>query len=464
MTIKDDVLYRTVVIKGDTYQQLVIPKEITDIVFKALHDDQGHQGRDRTAWLIKTRFFWLGMDSDIESRVRLCDGCIHRKTRPVPATELVSITTSAPMDLVCIDYLTLEPSKGGIENILVITDHFTRYAQAIPTRNQTARTTAKALFDHFFVHYGYPARLHSDKAQNFESKVIQQLCKIGGIKKTRTTPYHPMGNGQVERFNQTLLQMLGTLENSQKSDWKSYVPALVHAYNATRHDTTGVSPFSLMFGRQPRLAVDAFLGIKPNAESSTSQTEYARKLKARLDFAYRKATDEAQKQSERYKANYDLRVRENKLEVGDRVLVEKVGHRGKHKIADLWEEEPYTVLDQPLSDIPVFKVIREDGQGRVKTLHRNKLLPFFCLPKERDDTVTDDEIVTDSVEEAIPESDQENVSHYASSSDSDDHVESSDEPTPARGTGNQSRPQRPQRRPQRQRKTPGWMATGQWVT
>ena len=177
--------------------------------------------------------------------------------------------------------------------------------------------------------------------------------------------------------------MLGTLENSQKSDWKSYVPALVHAYDATRHDTTGVSPFSLMFGRQPRLAVDAFLGIKPNAESSTSQTEYANKLKARLDFAYRKATDEAQKQSERYKANYDLRVRENKIEVGDRVLVEKVGHRGKHKIADPWEEEPYTVLDQPLSDIPVFKVIREDGQGRVKTLHRNKLLPFFCLPKRK---------------------------------------------------------------------------------
>ena len=216
----------------------------------------------------------------------------------------------------------------GVQNILVIRDHCTRYPQAIPTRNQTARTTGKALFDNFFVHYGFPARLHSDKAHNFESKVIMQLSKISGIKKTRTTPYHSMGNGQVERFNQTL-------ENSKKNDWKSYVPPQVHAYNVTRHDTRGVSPFFLMFGRQPRLAIDAFLGIKPNSETGTSQTEYAKKLKSRLDLAYKRATDEAQKQSERYKANYDQEVRENKLEVGDRVLVEKVGHRGKHKIADL---------------------------------------------------------------------------------------------------------------------------------
>ena len=119
-----------------------------------------------------------------------------------------------------------------------------------------------------------------------------------------------MGNGQVERFNQTLLQMLGTLENSKKSDWKSYVPPLVHAYNATWHDTTGVSPFFLMFGRQPRLATDTFLGIKPNSETGTSQSEHAKKLKSHLDFAYRRATDEAKKQYERYKVNYDQKVRE----------------------------------------------------------------------------------------------------------------------------------------------------------
>ena len=107
-----------------------------------MHDGMGHQGRDRTSFLVKTRFFWLGMDTNIGEKVRKCMRCILCKTRPVPAAELVNITSSDPMERVCIDYLKLETSKGGYEDVLVITDHFTRYAQAIPTRNQTAHTTA----------------------------------------------------------------------------------------------------------------------------------------------------------------------------------------------------------------------------------------------------------------------------------------------------------------------------------
>ncbi|MCG8049377.1 MAG: RNase H-like domain-containing protein [Candidatus Thiodiazotropha endolucinida] len=471
LSVKNGVLYRSAIVNGDSYEQLVVPKNVTDIIFKALHDDQGHQGRDRTLWLIKTRFFWLGMDGDISRGVELCDRCCHGKRRPVPAAELVSITTSAPMDLVCIDYLTLEPSKGGIENILVITDHFTRYSQAIPTRNQTARTTAKALFDKYFVHYGFPARLHSDKAQNFESKVIQQLCKIGGIKKTRTTPYHPMGNGQVERFNQTLLQMLRTLANSKKTDWKTYVPSLVHAYNATRHDSTGYSPFYLMFGRQPRLVIDAFLGVKPDSASGTGHTEFAKKLRTRLDFAYKRASEAAARQAERYKSYYDQGVRENQLEVGDRVLVEKVGHKGKRKIADILETEPYTVLEKPLSDIPVFKVMREDGEGRVKTLHRNQLLPYSCLPREAVDTEVDsvgDTGSADPIELAITSSEEDNHTDDSSSdSDRTDRDETPDEPVAVYRVPYDGQPNQPSRLPskriQRQRKSPVWMTTGQWL-
>ena len=191
-----------------------------------------------------------------------------------------------------------------------------------------------------------------------------------------------MGNGQVERFNQTLLQMLGTLQPTQKSDWKSFVLPLVHAYNAIRHDTTGFSPFYLMFSRHPRLALDAFLGLEPSAESGRTQAEYTTKFQSRLSFAYKKASEEAARQTERYKSYYDQRVRKGKLEVGDRVLIQALGLKGKVKIADDWEEMSYIVTEIPIKDIPVYKVRQEDGKGRTKTLHRNQILPFTCLPSE----------------------------------------------------------------------------------
>jgi transposase InsO family protein len=217
-------------------------------VFQGLDDDAGHQGRDRTLFLIKSRLNWPGMDKDIEIKVKSCSNCILRKSKCKTSAELVNIKSSYPFELVCIDYLSLEQSKGGYENILVITDHFTRYAQAIPTRNQMTKTTAKCLWENFIQHYSFPARLHSDQGRNFFSKIIFELCKLANIKKSRTTPYHPQGNGPVERFNQTLLNMLGTLDEERKPDWKSYVAPLVHSYNATRNESTGYSPHFLMFG------------------------------------------------------------------------------------------------------------------------------------------------------------------------------------------------------------------------
>ena len=120
--------------------------------------------------------------------------------------------------------------------------------------------------------------------------------------------------------------MLGTLDDHQKSDWKSYVPSLDHAYNSTRHESTGYSPHFLnflMFGRHPRLAVDAFLGIKPES-ASQDQTKYAADVRKRLDFAYRCATKEARRQGRRHKVTYDLKVRESNLMPGDRVLIRNV--------------------------------------------------------------------------------------------------------------------------------------------
>jgi hypothetical protein len=139
LRLVDDVLYREVIIGEDRKRQLVLPTAHIQTILETLHDDMGHPGKDRMLSLIRDRFYWPGRDKAVEEWISQCGRCIWRKT---PASSrrapLVSISTQFPLELVCIHFLTLEQSKGGHHNILVITDHFTRYAQAIPTRNQTA--------------------------------------------------------------------------------------------------------------------------------------------------------------------------------------------------------------------------------------------------------------------------------------------------------------------------------------
>ena len=370
--IKDNILHRTASLDGQPVEQLVIPFAYRKLALKGVHDEAGHQGKDKTLWLARQRFYWPGLEKDVEKWLQNCSRCILRK-KPPQIAELMSITSSRPMELVCMDFLSLEMSKGGFEHILVVTDHFTRYAQAIPCKNQTAQTTAKALYESFIRFYSFPERLHSDQGRNFESKVIQELCKLAGVVKSRTTPFHAMGN-PAERFNQTLLKMLGTLENSQKADWKTYIGPIVQAYNATKSDATGFSPHYLMFGWHPRLPIDAALGSNTEPNGVQSQSAYVRKLQNRLQQAYKLAADASTKQAVRNKAYYDNKVSASKLEQGDRVLIKRVYFDGKHKLVDRWIPEPY-VIRKVHGESPVYTVQPEMG-GTTKTLHRNLLLPI----------------------------------------------------------------------------------------
>ena len=471
--LKCGILYRTYQVEDEEFHQLVLPESLRDIIFKSYHDDLGHQGRDRTLSLIKQRFYWPGMTQYVQSKVQHCVKCIRRKTRPTKAAELVNITSSTPMELVCIDYLSLERSKGGYENILVITDHFSRYAQAIPTRNQTARTTARVLYENFFVHYGFPAKLHSDKGANFESKVIKKLCEITKIKKTRTTPYHPMGNGMVERFNKTLLGMLGTMTDKQKLNWKEHVSTLTQAYNATVHESIGYSPFYLMYGRHPRLAIDAFLGLLDSEPVRKSHQNYAEQLKARMAEAYKEAGKQAARKGRKYKQYYDEKVRYAVLEPGDRVLVRKVGIQGKHKLADLWEADPYIIRSQPIPDVPVFRVEKENSPGKFKLLHRNMLLPFHGLPspffepsspRKPTKPAPKDSVVENTDTSSSCSDTESSASEESASSTIPRYVIPQKRGQPARRIHQEKKESQnpPRRRPQRVRRPPNWMRGGDW--
>ena len=167
-----------------------------------------------------------------------------------PKAPLENIMATHPLELVHLNYLCLEPRKGLEENVLV-TEHFTLYAQAYVTRAQTTQTTAKTLWDKFIVHYGLPKKILSDQGRNFESQLVADLCTLMGTQKIWTNLYYPQTNGQCERFNSTLIVMLGTLSPEKKSEWKNHIGTLVHAYNCTQNSATGSSPTTSCMGGNP---------------------------------------------------------------------------------------------------------------------------------------------------------------------------------------------------------------------
>ncbi len=367
LMVEGSILFRQA---NEHERRLVVPPHLRQMLISMCHDDMGHQGRDRTLAILSQRFFWPAMKKTVEEYITSCGRCVRAKHPHLPhQAPLNPISSTEPLEIVCMDYMSLESSKGGYNSVLLITDHFTKFSVAVPTRNQTAATTAKALLNYWIYPYGIPRRLHSDQGANFASKLIKQLCDEHGIQKSRTTPYHPEGDGATERMNRTLLNMLRTLDDVQKQDWKSHLNKVLHAYNTTPHSSTGFSPYFLMFGRKPILPIDALLGTSQPPENHMEEMD--RRVQEAQDAAYARN----EKARAHQKRNYDIRVRGGTPEVGDSVLVRKLGFTGKHKLEDKWEKDIFKVVDK-IDDIPVYKIRRENGQGKVRTLHRNNILPL----------------------------------------------------------------------------------------
>jgi transposase InsO family protein len=392
LTTRDGVVYRT---RRDsrsdqcTYQ-LYLPQSFVGDALNGLHDLCGHLGVDKTLESARQRFYWNKMTEDVNNYIRRCKRCSRRKEVHGVKTQapLKNIITSQPMEIVCIDFLNLEQSVGGIRDVLVITDHFTKFAMAIPTKNQTAKTTAKHLYEGFMLHYGIPLRLHSDQGRNFESRVIRELCLLLGIEKSRTTPYHPQGNGVTERFNRTLLGMLGTLENDKKSNWKEFLAPLTHAYNCSRNDSTGYSPYFLLYGRESRMPIDIALGVHPEDNGGqVPLTSYVSELKQRLTHAYEIVNKHIIDKGNKNKRLYDRKAKDSVFQQGDLVLMRNVNLTGKIKIADRWEDTPYRVIRRLGDDSPVYMI--KTAGGKKRTVHRNLLKPCFDSDNDESDSETE---------------------------------------------------------------------------
>lgn len=360
--------------------QLVLPASLRMLVYRELHQEMGHLGAERVTQLARERFYWPRMQEDITHFVTKVCHCLKQRKQHLPTrAPMESIRTTSPFELISIDFVHLERASGGYEYILVIVDNFTRFAQAYPTRNKSARTVADKLFNDLIQRFGFPARILHDQGKEFENNLFLELEKLSGILHARTSPYHPQGNGQTERFNQTLLAMLRTLPEDKKHNWKDHVNKVVHAYNCTPNNSTGFSPFFLLFGRSPRLPIDLILGTENREHQQGTHSTYIKQWHAAMQEAYSLALKKAYQSQARSANNYNRRLNYTELKQGDRVLVRNLTPRGgPGKLRSYWENDVYVVVNRK-GEGPVYEVKREDGEGSKRVLHRNILFPCEFL-------------------------------------------------------------------------------------
>uniref|UniRef100_A0A667ZAE4 Gypsy retrotransposon integrase-like protein 1 n=1 Tax=Myripristis murdjan TaxID=586833 RepID=A0A667ZAE4_9TELE len=372
---KDGVLYCQVFRPdgAETVLQLLLPSALCSEVLTQVHQEHGHQGVERTLALLRSRCFWPGMSSDVAQWCQTCERCqVAKDVHPKANSYMGHLLASRPNEVLAIDYTTLEPAQNGVEDVLVMTDVFSKYTVAVPTRDQRAATVAKVLVSEWFYKFGVPARIHSDQGRNFESSLIQQLCNLYGIVKSRTTPYHPEGNGQCERFNRTLHNLLRTLPTSRKRDWNACLPQVLYCYNTTPHQATGESPFFLMFGQEPRLPVDFLLG-RVESPAGGSVHEWVQEHQARLQVAFEGARGRLQQAADRRRRTHDQHVRDLPLSEGQLVFLRDFSARGPHKTRDRWRSVKYRVLRAPNQGGSVYTIGPVDDLTKVKQVHRSML-------------------------------------------------------------------------------------------
>ena len=189
--------------------------------------------------------------------------CCQAFKGEVPRAPLCPIQVYAPLELVHLYYTSIESmvelnKPPVVKNVLVMMDYFTRYALAVVTKDQTAKTVMKVFHKCFIAVFGVPMKLLSDRGANFTSALVEELCAAFSIQKCRTTAYHAQCNAQVECFHQMLFHMIGKLACDKKAQWEQHLPELLQAYNSTQSAVTSYSLHYLMFGRLPHLPVDYY--------------------------------------------------------------------------------------------------------------------------------------------------------------------------------------------------------------
>lgn len=304
-------------------RQLAVPESLREEVMEQHHDELlggGHQGFDRTYHLVRQRYYWPRMYSDLQQYVKSCDSCQKAKTpqhaHPPPLTPLPIVPKFHRWHM---DILELSVTSDGYRYVLLMVDSLTRWMEAIPLKTQEANEVAQVIYRELISRYGAPRVLVSDRGRNFLSKVVKALSSLFEIKRHHTTAYHPQTNSCCERVNRTLGQALRAYCQKQEQ-WIDALPGIMMALRRTPCDrSTKYSPFLLTFGQEMQAPIDVSLH-QPTNVGQTVET-YVEKLKTQLIEAEKIATENCELSQQQYKSDHDVRAKLPTYKLGDKVLL-----------------------------------------------------------------------------------------------------------------------------------------------
>ena len=330
--VKQGLYYRLYTCAGDDpqiFRQVIVPQKLRLCVLQTAHDGimSGHFGIRKTTDKILSKFYWPGLRSDVRNYCKSCDTC--QKTFPkgrvskFPLGKMPLIDT--PFSRVAIDLIgpIHPPSDEGHRFVLTVVDYATRYPEAVARKRIDTESVAEALIE-IYSRVGIPREVLSDQGKHFTSDLMKEVSRLLSVRQLTTTPYHPSCNGLVERFNGTLKSMLRKCCEEQPRQWNRLIPALLFAYRDSVQDSTGCTPFQLLYGHQVRgpLTILRELWTRDFEDEEVKTTyQYVVDLRQRLEETCKIAQEELSKSSKNYKTYYDMKTKDRQFKTGEEVLL-----------------------------------------------------------------------------------------------------------------------------------------------
>ena len=345
-------------------ERIVIPEKLQREVVDELHG-QYHSGAENTVIMVKSRFWWRRMTSQIEDWVRDCQSCAACKRQKAPKAELmITPAVPNPRESISIDVASMPVSPRGVCCFLLIVDLATRFISVAALSNQKAETLRQALWDKWISIFSIPVKLRSDQGANVNGKVIHNLCDYLGIVKEKSSPFHPERNGLAERSIESVKSLVSVICESRSisvHDWDLVIYEAVLAHNNTMNKSLKYSPFLCMFADHAQLPVDNYMGLKE-----------ANKQKLSGKIIRQDANINLQEAKIQYKEQHDKKAVVNTYSVGQEVMMKR-NFGENRKIAVNWKRGPYTI-DKKMG--PSTYAIK-GPKGGTKVYHHNNLKPVL---------------------------------------------------------------------------------------